>query len=156
VSYDVYAIMTVDGDGPAGGNSPSNPDAFIVTVDGGPTLLDNSFANYPGDTQNYPVVGSPDQTGASAVNTLGYGNYGDATYAFTSVSFSTTGATTVINFTGQDNQGLGDEFFGLDNVTVTGTPSVGGVPEPATWSLMLIGFGAAGAMARSRRKVTAA
>ena len=29
--------------------------------------------------------------------------------------------------------------------------SVGGVPEPATWAMMIIGFGGAGAMLRRRR-----
>ena len=47
-------------------------------------------------------------------------------------------------------------------VTGNGTPSIlsfdpqvstfsGGVPEPATWALMITGFGAAGAMLRRRR-----
>ncbi|MBL8556893.1 MAG: PEPxxWA-CTERM sorting domain-containing protein [Phenylobacterium sp.] len=37
-----------------------------------------------------------------------------------------------------------------------GDPPVGGVPEPATWALMLVGFGAAGAGLRRRRRVLAA
>ena len=32
--------------------------------------------------------------------------------------------------------------------TITGT----GVPEPATWAMMIIGFGAAGSMARIQRR----
>jgi hypothetical protein len=41
--------------------------------------------------------------------------------------------------------------FEIDNVTVNS-----GVPEPATWAMMLMGFGAAGAaMRRSRRKTVA-
>ena len=37
----------------------------------------------------------------------------------------------------------------------TGTPPPPGVPEPATWAMMLLGFGAAGtAIRRSRRKET--
>ncbi|MBS0360890.1 MAG: PEPxxWA-CTERM sorting domain-containing protein [Proteobacteria bacterium] len=41
----------------------------------------------------------------------------------------------------------------MDNVTVDVT---GGVPEPATWALMILGFGAAGAALRRRREMLAA
>lgn len=163
LTFDVYAIMTLDGDGPAGGNSPSNPDAFIVGVAGGPTLEDYSFANYSADTQNYPgsqgpaTPGEAPQTGASAVNTLGYGNSGDATYTFSYTFTPTAAGMTMITFTGQDNQDTGDEFFGLDNLQVTGVPNTtGGVPEPASWAFMLAGLGLAGAGLRTRRRLVAA
>lgn len=39
---------------------------------------------------------------------------------------------------------------GIDNIAFTVTPT-GAVPEPATWALMIGGFGAAGAMLRRRR-----
>jgi len=156
LNYDLYAIMTLDGDGPFGGNSPQNPDAFIVNV-GSTTISDYSYANFSGDTQNFeaqdlpPTPGQPDQTGATAVNTLGYGNSGDATYHF-SYTFAPTGATTTITFIGDSNQSLGDEGFGIDNVNVTGVQSqTGGVPEPASWALMIAGFGLAGATMRLRR-----
>ncbi|MEW5684848.1 MAG: PEPxxWA-CTERM sorting domain-containing protein [Pseudomonadota bacterium] len=38
----------------------------------------------------------------------------------------------------------------IDDITVS-VPAVGGVPEPATWALMIMGFGAAGATLRRRR-----
>jgi hypothetical protein len=37
-----------------------------------------------------------------------------------------------------------------------GTLSIGGVPEPAAWALMLVGFGGIGAAMRSSRKVATA
>ncbi len=45
------------------------------------------------------------------------------------------------------------EFTGIGLVTrfSSPTPAVGGVPEPGTWALMLLGFGAAGAAIRRRR-----
>jgi hypothetical protein len=45
-------------------------------------------------------------------------------------------------------QGLGDEGWGLQNVVVTGRSA--GVPEPATWAMMLVGFGGIGAFLRRR------
>jgi hypothetical protein len=40
------------------------------------------------------------------------------------------------------------------NGSYNGTVSfAAGVPEPATWAMMIIGFGAAGAMVRNRRKL---
>ena len=157
LTYDVYAINTVDGDGPAGGNTPANPDAFITAVTGGATLESYSFANYPGDSQNYPGMqgpatpGEPDQTGAAAVNH--FSDEDDAIYTF-SYTFAPTGNSTAINFTGQTNQGLGDESFGLDNVSVTGVLSpVSAAPEPASWALMIAGVGMIGlAFRQARRK----
>lgn len=52
--------------------------------------------------------------------------------------------------------------FGLDggtkslNIDVNiGAGSTGAIPEPATWALMILGFGSAGAMLRRRRVVAA-
>jgi len=39
--------------------------------------------------------------------------------------------------------------FGVDNITLANAP------EPAEWSLMILGFGAAGAMLRRRARVLA-
>ncbi len=40
---------------------------------------------------------------------------------------------------------------GLDNVVLTSRDAVGGVPEPATWGLMIMGFGGIGAILRRRQ-----
>jgi len=42
----------------------------------------------------------------------------------------------------------------LDNPIVPG-PGTGAVPEPATWAMLLLGFGAIGGALRQRRRVTA-
>jgi len=57
-----------------------------------------------------------------------------------SVTFSGTSGT------------VGFDNFEFDSVT----PVAGGVPEPAAWSLMIAGFGLAGAALRRRRTVVAA
>ncbi len=43
----------------------------------------------------------------------------------------------------------GQNSFEFDNIAA-------GVPEPATWALMILGFGAVGATIRSQRRVFAA
>lgn len=47
-------------------------------------------------------------------------------------------------------QGLGDEGWGLENLQVSGAAA----PEPASWSLLLLGFGGLGAILRHRRQAT--
>lgn len=44
--------------------------------------------------------------------------------------------------------GSSGNSFEFDNLAGT----VGGIPEPASWALMIVGFGAAGAMLRSKRR----
>jgi len=49
-------------------------------------------------------------------------------------------------------QGMGDEGWGVQDVLVTAADrGAGGVPEPASWALMITGFGALGAVLRRRR-----
>lgn len=55
----------------------------------------------------------------------------------------------------------GAGYFVMDSVSLkvgdaVVPPDPGGVPEPGAWALMLLGFGGAGAMIRSRRRLAAA
>lgn len=47
-------------------------------------------------------------------------------------------------------QGRGDEAWGIDRLTVSGG-GAGAVPEPASWTMLITGFGLVGAALRSRR-----
>ena len=77
----------------------------------------------------------------------------------TSGNFSATGSTNslslLVPFTGSGNYRLG--FGGTapaNGAAVTGnlTFRLEAVPEPATWAMMLLGFGAIGLVIRSRRR----
>ena len=66
-------------------------------------------------------------------------------YQTYSISFRTNAAT---RFSAVIGTGGGDNIGPLvDNVTI----SAQAIPEPATWGLMILGFGTAGAMLRRRR-----
>ena len=56
------------------------------------------------------------------------------------------------NFTNADNEGV----FSTFSSGVIGTVGAGGVPEPSTWALMLVGFGGLGASLRMRRNAVVA
>jgi hypothetical protein len=72
------------------------------------------------------------------------------------------GALTVANLTATSSANYGNVLFAADVVSPGGfTGNVGGgggggIPEPATWGLMLLGFGGMGAMLRNRRRQVAA
>jgi hypothetical protein len=67
------------------------------------------------------------------------------------LDFTATGASTAISFVG----GAAEDYIGLDDVSVVET-SGPGVPEPATWTLMLVGVAATGAALRAARRKAAA
>src|SRR5258706_8726871 len=121
VTFDLYVLKSWDGNNPNYG-----PDRWSLSVQGGPTLLDTTFSNNPKTAaydlslQNYPAADSPQQTGAAAVNTLGYKFYGDSTYHL-SFTFAHTGATLVLNFASSlfEGKGIADESWGLGNVRVS-------------------------------------
>ncbi len=151
LGFDLLTLNSLDGDGTS---LCCGPDAFRLTVNGSTTLLNETFSNVTGWTQSYGGPGSPGGTGsdASLTGVLGYSYYGpDHTYHLSYV-VPVAGASTVISFIGASEQGWSDEGFGIDNVVVTGTPLARGVPEPATWTMMMLGVFGLGALLRRRQQ----
>jgi hypothetical protein len=71
---------------------------------------------------------------------------------FVPLAFLNGPNTLTFDYTG-DFQGLGDEAWGIDKLVVTQTSrEVGGVPEPAAWALMLLGFGFVGGALRTAKR----
>jgi hypothetical protein len=70
-----------------------------------------------------------------------------APFSFTNFSTTAvaTGSTTALSFSFRQDP----DYFNLDNISVTRVAP--GVPEPGTWAMMLIGFGAVGSAMRRRR-----
>ncbi len=120
VLFDLYILKSWDGNSPAYGR-----DRFILSVVGGPTLLETTFSNNPktsteGSYQDFPATNSPPWTGAFSTNTLGYSDFFyDGIYRL-QYTFAHTGSNVTLNFRSSlfEGKGLGDESWGLDNVSV--------------------------------------
>ena len=70
---------------------------------------------------------------------------------FTTSSFTASGSSGTLTFMGAPST-TGDNDTALDNVRVNALAATSAVPEPATWAMMLAGFGLIGVSVRSRRK----
>lgn len=74
--------------------------------------------------------------------------FSDTTFSFGPAVFITDYIRTPGVLAGEVYGNSGGTFFGSARLTVTDTLAV---PEPATWAVMILGFGAAGVMLRRRR-----
>lgn len=130
ISFDFYAINSWDGDSGGG----IGPDSFTFGVDGS-DQFDETFAIFTGMTQSYPNPGNPGQSGADAINTLGFGPYGDQIYNLTFTVPHVNG-NIIFDWEGHGLQSLPDESWGIDNIVV----SIDGeapVPEVHHYASML-------------------
>ena len=108
------------------------------------------------------LVRSTDANAGTYTNTSTLGNiFAPLGFAFTTsdrVAFDFSGTTNQGFFTINDNfftvnqtTGVGLLIGGLGAQGITGITAVAAVPEPATWAMMLIGFGAVGYSMRKRQ-----
>lgn len=139
-------------------NSVTYAGLWASAIDGNfATTLGNTVALYAGTSLvgSYALMPLLAGTGSAYYgnpNSGVSGSNNSEPYAF--FNFNSTTAFDRIDLI--ENGGGG---FELDNVTI-GNPSsasggAGAVPEPASWALMLIGFGATGAALRGTRRRTA-
>lgn len=149
-SYGVGSVVTLTYD-IAGNNHDCSACAADDQYEAGFT-----FANIPVTINDVTVDGLDD--GASVVPGgidlfgTGFALPFNAPWTSHTVSFTATDAGTFkVYFRSYSTDGIGPL---LDNVGVDVTS--GGVPEPASWALMIAGFGLAGAALRRRRSAVAA
>jgi PEP-CTERM motif len=116
---------------------------------------DPSFAiNFAGGISNFSATFAGVSTGAdvsiyayNGATLLGTVN-GAGTGQFV-LSFAAANITKVAVRPGSFN-----DWVGVDNITYTPNAVGGAVPEPESWALMLVGFGAMGVAVRRARRVT--
>lgn len=137
----------------SGGFTPDYLDIFLNGVLVASLTSDNasgSIETYSGATELFD---------GQEVNGTHF--YSDTLVDLSTATFANSFADASGNWTlgiqarGAGWQGSGDEGWGLDNWSIFGTVARGAVPEPATWGMMLLGFGMIGGAMRHRRKVAA-
>lgn len=124
-------------------------DPILALFDGSGLLIgqnDDGSGNVPAD----PNTGNAYDVFLQAL--LGPGNYTVSVAAYSNFANGpnlSNGFRGTGSFEGRSNQ------WAFDILNVNSATQVGAVPEPGTWGLMLIGFGAIGATLRRRRRVSA-
>lgn len=121
---------------------------FTVDVSGNYTLVDSAIYDaYLGVYSNAFNPGSP------LVNALAYNDDGGPG---SDAQITSLGLLSGVSYFAVSS-GFANTDFGRFTLTITGPglASGGAVPEPATWALMIGGFGLTGAMLRRREAVRA-
>ncbi len=139
--------------------------AFIDSWDSinGSVAPDILFVDFDGHSYQFTVnnaSGSVFDVGPGTVissgSNLGYSSWSDVIVRYDFL-FAHTGPTfgMTIRFGGAGFQGGADESWGIDNFSLAAEPAQGVVPEPATWAMLIAGFGMVGATLRRRRPLVA-
>jgi len=133
-------------------------DDFTLSLNGTPILVGtfNLGGGGADDLYSNPNGGTADNISGNGTNVTWAGGQVVVDEPLTLLKGSNSLTFNYTSLGGPDHagfQGLGDEGWGLEQVSVTGVP---GVPEPATWAMMLVGFGGLGAAMRSRRALASA
>jgi choice-of-anchor C domain-containing protein len=126
------------------GNAPGSIFQTFDTVLGqvyNVTFFLGANGDGPPPTKTVSVTATGNAAGNYSVGTTPFPPNVTAWSPFNYV-FTATGTSTTLNFTSTGTTAYG---AALDNVNVTA------VPEPATWALMIFGFGAIGGVLRRRQ-----
>jgi hypothetical protein len=156
-------------------NPDNGPADAFITIDLGAVYDLSSVDLFNTHNGGYQDRGTGDFTitGSNSITDLGGGDFAlvggvvvasgtlapefNTAATITDQSFAASGSFRYLSFNPTSvsvggSPCCGANVYGLDELRVSGN----GVPEPASWALMIGGFGLAGAMLRRRRAATAA
>jgi hypothetical protein len=126
-------------------NGSPAPDLLTVNVDG---VSDNYTSANQSGTINYFGPGTPTAFGSY----LGNPGFADRIVRYDFIIPHTASSVFLsLNAGGAGFQYGDDESWGIDNFSLLAAT----VPEPASWAMLIAGFGLVGAAARRRRVATA-
>ncbi len=109
-------------------------------------FFSNAYPDSPADIDFLVSLdGGPAASIGSYTIAAGAGVWNGASFTFN----SGTATSVVLSFVDLNLEAGGNDF-GIDDITLTA------VPEPATWGLMIAGFGLVGLISRRRRRSTVA
>jgi hypothetical protein len=146
LSFTIKAFGSLDGANVPDGNS----DVFTLSLNGA-DILSGSW-DLGGGGQNVVFFAPPGTTAVAQSQSFAGGTLKVAT----SLALASGTNTLKFAFATANPKGLNDEGWALQDVSVTGAAAQAGVPEPATWALLVAGFLASGAAVRSARRRPAA
>jgi len=176
-AFTVNTTVTVSGLGyyadPVTGNADGNPVAFYQCADVA-CLTTGTLLASTTVTNIYPLTGHFRYVTITPITLVAGDSYEVAgvsnsdNYTWDDPGYAVNPAISVLTTSGQSSRWLSsgspgfltgspfldipgeDGYWGPD--VFLGTPTFTGSPEPATWIMMLVGLGAVGGLARSRRR----
>jgi len=139
------------------GNDPSGKTVLFFLSGGAATMnvaagFDTGFSFFyaAGQAGSVTVYDGLNGTG-NVLATLALTTTSNVYYDWSAIGVGFNGIAHSVDFGGAAN------FIAFDNITLgAATPGNGAVPEPASWALMLGGFGLVGGAMRNRRRSTVA
>ena len=124
-------------------------EAFAMNVCCSPALPGNSDPNF-----TFRI--SLDGGAATDLATLTIPANQAGTWFGLTTNFNSGAATSVqLSLINANDVRQGNDFA-VDDISLSTRSVVGGVPEPTSWAMLTLGFGAVGGMVRRRRVITAA
>lgn len=149
--YDTHPGYQADATGASPWVNSINAYLRVSKVGGGTFTLNSldlaDYLNLKAPLSNYGLAYTYVDGGGSHSGVFNL----DQTAGLQTFTVNLSNITHIDLFTG----GSGDSGVQIDNVRFNEPLTVGGVPEPTTWAIMLLGFGGLGAALRQRRRATA-
>lgn len=148
------SITSSSGCGPLCGINTTSGGRNFLSLFGGQATFNfataiNSFGAYITGLQTDIIVGQTLTFSDGSSQTVGVPNSINGGGAF--IGFTDFGKS-ITSITYNASSSYGGDIIAIDDVRFG---NGGGVPEPATWAMMILGFGAAGSMIRRRKAVVA-